>query len=259
MTVTVYADVYFILNMGFDLLFLYITARLTNTPFKVWRLILSAIAGGIYTLLCLVTVSILPLHIAMAFLMVLISFGKQRILANTAIFTVSSAAAGGIVYAFVYMTGGNEKNISALGSGGVIICLLCALSLTAGYLYVCRKNSASGGVHAYITACGKEYKAFLMKDNGNMLTDPISLDPVMVVSKEVFGDISDDLQRAFPKSLRLIPVRTAAGRDILYGFRPEKCLIREFGKRKKREVRIIIALVNGNRFTGTYDGLMPPI
>lgn len=259
MTVTVYADLYFIFNMLFDFLFLYITARLTNTPFKLWRLILSAALGGVYALFCLGFVSLFPLHTAMAFLLILTAFGKRRILANTALLLVSSAAAGGIVYAFAYMAGGNEKVISSLGGGGVIICLLCALAITAGYLYVCKKNSASGAVHAYITLLGKEYKAFLMKDNGNMLTDPISLDPVIVVSKEVFGDIAADPQKAFPSSMRIIPVRTAAGSDILYGFRPEKCEIREFGKKKRREVRVVIALTNGNRFTGTYDGLMPPI
>ncbi len=259
MTVTVYADIYFLFNLTFDFLFLYITARLTNTPFKIWRLALSAAAGGGYALTCLVFANLLPVHIAMAFIMILIAFGKKRIFANTAVFLVSSAAAGGIVYGLTYMAGGNEKVISSLGSGGVIICLLCALSITAGYLYVCRKNSAAGAVHAYITAGGKEYKAFLMKDNGNMLTDPISLDPVMVVSKDVFGFDLSEPEKAFPSSMRIIPVRTAAGSDILYGFRPEKCEIREFGKKKKREVRIVIALTNGNRFTGTYDGLMPPI
>lgn len=259
MTVTVYADLFFIFNMLFDGLLLYITARLTNTPIKIWRLILGAIFGSGYSFFCLTVINTLPLHIAAAAVMVFTVFGKRRILINTAVFVISAATAGGIVYGAVYMLGGNERNLYNIGGGAVIISLLCAAAIAAGYLYVCRKNASAGGVHAYITVDGKEYKAFLLKDSGNLLTDPISLDPVMVISKEVFGEDISEPEKAFPSSMRIIPVRTAAGSDILYGFRPEKCVVREFGKKKKREVRIIIALTNGNRFTGTYDGLMPPI
>lgn len=260
MTVTLYADIYFILNMLLDTLLLYITARITNTPFKLWRIICGALFGTVYALAGLFIKTVFPVHLAAALAVCFISFGKKRPFLNTGVFLLTSALAGGTVYGVMYMAGGNEKFISGMGIYGVLFCVFIALVLTAGYLYICKKNSALGSVHAYITVMGKEYKAFLMKDNGNMLTDPISLDPVIVISKKVFGNSFDNISEgALPLPMRVIPVKTAAGSDILYGFRPEKCLIREFGKAKKREVRAIIALTGGNRFTNTYDGLMPPI
>lgn len=260
MTVTVYADIYFIINLLFDTLLLYITARLVNSVFKPWRLAAGGIFGACYAVICLFTGAYLPLHVAAAAVMNFIVFGRKRLILNSAVFILSSALAGGTVYGCFYMAGKDENFISALGVTGTVICILSALALTAGYMYVCKKNSASGAVHAYITVLGKEYKAFLMKDNGNLLTDPISLDPVIVVAKEVFGDKFEGVtETTFPLPLKIIPVKTAAGCDILYGFRPEKCIIREFGKAKKREVRAVIALTGGNRFTNTYDGLMPPL
>lgn len=259
MTVTVYGDVYFFINLLFDTLLLYITAKITNTPFKARRLIFAAVLGSVYALLCPFFVNFLPLHLVSAFLICFLTFGKKRPFLNTAVFLLSSALSGGAVYGFFYMAGKNEGYISGLGAGAVLICLFSALSLTAGYLYVCKKNSASGAVYAYISVLGKNYKAFLMKDTGNLLTDPISLDPVMIISKNVFGREFENIDVSPPLPIRVIPVRTATGSDILYGFRPEKCFIREFGKSKKREVKVIIAITDGNRFAKTYEGLMPPI
>ena len=259
MTVTLYADVYFLINFVFDLMLLYITARITNTPFKIWRIFAAAILGSVYAFFCLCVISSFVLHISAAFLICLTAYGKKRPFLNTSFFLLSSALSGGVVYGIFYMLGKNEKYIGSLGAGSVIICVFSALALTAGYLYVCKKNSAGGAVHAYITVLGKSYTAFLMKDTGNLLTDPISLDPVIIISKSIFGKEFSDLPLSPPVPIRAIPVKTAAGSDIMYGFRPEKCLVREFGKSKKREVRVIIALTDGNRFAKTYDGLMPPI
>ena len=259
MTVTVYGDVYFLINFLFDTLLLYITARITNTPFKLWRLICSAFLGSVYAFLCLWWVNMLPLHLISAFFICFFAFGKKRPFLNTAVFLLSSALSGGAVYGLFYMAGKNEGYIRNLGVGSVVICLLSALALTAGYLYVCKKNSASGAAYAYISVLGKSYKAFLMKDTGNLLTDPISLDPVMVISKSVFGKEFENIETSPPLPIRVIPVRTATGSDIMYGFRPEKCEVREFGKSKKREVKVIIAVTDGSRFAKTYEGLMPPI
>lgn len=260
MTVIVYADIYFMLNMLFDTLFLYISARITNTPFKWWRLLCGALFGTLYAVMCLFVKTILPFHLGAALIICLIVFGKKRPFLNASVFVLTSALAGGLVYGVFYMAGKNEGVIASMGTAGAVTCILTALALTAGYLYVCKKSTSSGAVHAYITVFGNEYKAFLLKDNGNMLTDPISMDPVIVVSKNVFGAQFDDIGKGtLPLPMRVIPVKTAAGSDILYGFRPEKCVVREFGKTKKREVRAVIALTAANRFTNTYDGLMPPI
>ena len=260
MTVTLYADVYFILNMLFDTLFLYITARITNTPFKLYRILLGGVFGTMYAFFCLLVKSFLLLNILSAVLICFMVFGKKRLLLNTAVFFLSSALTGGTVYGIFHLAGKSEESIASHGYFGATVCVLAALALTAGYMYVCKKNSSSGAVHAYITVMGKEFKAFLMKDNGNMLTDPISMDPVIIISKTVFGKCFDNVTSGeFPLPMRIIPVKTAAGSDILYGFRPEKCEVREFGRKGKRKVRAIIAISSGNRFANTYDGLMPPI
>ncbi len=255
MTVTVYADVFFIINLLLDCLFLYITSRISHTPCKIWRIILGGAIGSLYSIICL-TVNVFPLlHIAVATGICAIALGTKRIALHTVIFILTAALTGGAVYGIYFMSGNTEP----ADSGIIWLCIFIAVTLSGGYLYVCRKNSFVGTVYAYITAGGKEYKAFLLKDSGNLLSDPISLDPVMVVAERIFGqDIRLDGENpTLPP--RIIPIKTATGRDILYGFKPEKCTVREFGKAKRREVRVVVAITASGRFDGAYDGLMPPI
>ncbi|MBO5981343.1 MAG: sigma-E processing peptidase SpoIIGA, partial [Clostridia bacterium] len=67
MEIILYGDVYFLINFLFDTLLLYITARITNTPFKPWRLLLAAALASVYAVLSLFFASTLPLHLISAF------------------------------------------------------------------------------------------------------------------------------------------------------------------------------------------------
>lgn len=260
MTVTVYADLYAIINFVFDTLMLCLTCRITGTPAKAWRILLASAAGTGYAFFSLCVANIFPLHPVAAVLICAAAFGLKRLPLNACVYIASSALTGGLVYGAFYLAGKDEGYISEIGGGAVAVCVLSAAAITAGYMFVCRSKKSSGAVSAYITVLGSEYKAFLMRDSGNLVTDPLSLDPVIIVSCRVFGDLFKSFDPTSPPlPIRAIPIRTAAGSDILYGFRPQKCCVREFGRKKRREVRAIIAITGKTLFSGTYDGLMPPI
>ena len=111
MEIILYGDIFFLINFLFDTLLLYITARITNTPFKLWRLVLAAALASVYAFLCLVLISTLPLHLISAFLICFTVFGKKRPFLNTAVFLLSSSLSGGAVYGLFYMAGKNEEYI----------------------------------------------------------------------------------------------------------------------------------------------------
>ena len=67
-----------------------------------------------------------------------------------------------------------------------------------------------------------------MLDSGNLLRDPVSYDPVLVVSRRALQalfpswDALDSLD-CLPRGFRLLSVRTAAGSALMPMFRPERC------------------------------------
>jgi stage II sporulation protein GA (sporulation sigma-E factor processing peptidase) len=53
MTRVVYADLLFLVNFSMDFLCLFVSARLLRREVRMWRLLLSASAGGVYSVVLL--------------------------------------------------------------------------------------------------------------------------------------------------------------------------------------------------------------
>lgn len=97
-----------------------------------------------------------------------------------------------------------------------------------------------------------------MLDTGNLLRDPITALPVLVLPQRAAFVLhpsagSMDPLRALPKGFRLLHVRTAAGNALLPLFRPERCWLYVDGAR--REVQLVAA-VAGEQYKGA-QALVP--
>ena len=97
-----------------------------------------------------------------------------------------------------------------------------------------------------------------MLDTGNLLRDPITGLPVLVVPRRaahaLFPDIADltDLT-SLPLGFRLLHVRTAAGSTLLPMFKPDQCRIYVNGRALNTEV---LAAVAGREYSG-QQALVP--
>jgi hypothetical protein len=97
-----------------------------------------------------------------------------------------------------------------------------------------------------LAANGQSVLLPAMLDSGNLLRDPLTSLPVMVISlraaRALFPDHPglgslEDLPRGF----RLLSVRTAAGRGLWPVFRPERCRIYLDGKAHEAKVMVAVA------------------
>jgi len=97
-----------------------------------------------------------------------------------------------------------------------------------------------------------------MVDSGNLLTDPITGLPVLVIPQKaahtLFPDVRDlSCLSALPLGFRLLSVRTAAGASLLPMFRPDECRIYVNGNACKAQ---LLAAVAGRDYSGV-QALVP--
>ncbi len=97
-----------------------------------------------------------------------------------------------------------------------------------------------------------------MLDSGNLMRDPVTALPVLVIPlKAAYALHPDagriDALRALPKGFRLLHVRTAAGSALLPMFRPDRCRLYVDGVRQDAN---LLAAVAGPEYRGA-QALVP--
>ena len=254
----IYADVLFFINFTVDFLCMFLAAALLSARVPLWRTTLSALAGGAYSVAWAAlpyfpAYIALPAHLTFALLMTFIAFGRRRfsrLCAACAVFALCEAFTGGLVGAAFALTGGGY-----VVSGGVyaelspaFVLAVAAFSVGACYLYgvLCRRRLSLRSVTASIVVEGVPYKATLCVDTGFHVLDPVTGEPVMLVSSRVFGGEK-------PRTNRLIPFTTASGGALLEGFRPQAVKI------GGEEVAAVIAVSGKDEYYRGCDGLIPPL
>lgn len=257
----IYGDVYFAVNFTMDWLALFLTAKAVKLPSRPLRLTLSAALGGVYALASLFLPDGNPLSaftaLAVPFLLILIAFGWQgrgdtlRILA---VFWTVSFLLGGASTAVSYLLarlarreisfGGQVETLPApIPFWGLLLLALLIAFVVSLLLRARQKRPATvqveiGDDDAPLTALVG------LVDSGNLLTEPLSGLPVIVVDRASADFLPAELQFLREGStppptprLRLIPYSTAAGEGILYGYLPRVVRI----KGKSRSACVAIA------------------
>ncbi len=261
----IYADLLFVINFSMDFLCLFITSRLLGCGGKAFRLIIASMLGALYGflpyLLNLHPILHLISNLASAGVISFIAFGKQnlkRFLIITATFIVSSALMGGLVTALYNISGkyhnGVYTEISALSFA--LMCLISALTALS-YGLICRKkiHTVSAEIRLYIK--NEKINARLIADSGNLLTEPFSALPVIIISGSALPTPYDNPEsESFPLSVRAIPFSTASGKNCFLGFRPDCIEIISLGKKPKKVEAYIAVDTLGNNYSG-YDGILP--
>ena len=266
---TVYVDLYFFINFSMDILCLFLTSKLLSEKLSLSRALLAAAFGGLYANLSLFVgvggfLGFL-FDVISLFLLCIIAFGQRmrlkRMPLYILVFAAISATLGGIMTALYYTL--NRTGIFDFlreGDGdGISVWIFAFLAAVSAVITLLggrgatRKMSASD-VRLEITLGGRTVPLHGMIDSGNLLRDPISGKPCIVVDarrlrpilppelrdgKNMTAGLSA-LRGDVRKKVVLIPVATATGERMLVGLRAERVRISAEGREKYADA--IIAL-----------------
>ncbi len=214
------------------------------------RLAAAAVLGAVFSLLTAIISSYadtsaveLPLAVICALPMTLIAFGggMRKTLGSSAAYLAVNLGLGGlmtVLFSTATRLVGADTDYALEGAASAspaLFIAITAVSAAVSLAYGRMKERAISKrrVNARLKAFGCEKSLTLMPDSGNLLTDPFTGKPVIILTaKSVEDGLPSDIMEAVhkksptivdytPKGLRLIPTSSLNGSGILLGFRPE--------------------------------------
>ena len=279
----IYPDVLFLINFSMDFIALYLGGAFVNAPKDKKLLALSSLVGGVFSVFIVILNTRGALGIALnVFLPVLlcyIAYGKdvrgERLLRLIVCFFVVSIALGGAITAFYNLLYDyfSYKEYEVAGEGNNILVFMAISALCASLIYSFSRIFALSSREIkckIIIHSGdkeKEFSAFV--DSGNLLKDPFTGAPVIIMNFSAIKDLLPyDTYRAIRSwceegdvrdgvsitGLRFIPSKSLGGEKILVAYKPEKIEIVE--NKKNGNTRYAVdAIVAFNNEKDKFDGL----
>lgn len=249
---TVYLDIFFLINFSMDFLGLFLSGRLLEKRVRLLRVVLAAVIGGAYACASLLLSSqihglaVFCLDALICLLMAFVSvFEKKAVGSSFAfalVFGAVSILLGGAMTALFNLF--NKIGLDRLfgdssQSDGMsvwfflFLAIFSALFTVIGSKALKRKMMRKKG-KLEIKYKGKSVSLFCICDSGNLLREPISRLPCIVVDTDAVGGIFSNTLLKAAKSgdllsldgydrakIRLIPISTAAGETMLLGIRAD--------------------------------------
>lgn len=279
-----YGDVYFIVNFSMDFLALYLVGKLRHTAAPLWRLVFGGVLGGLYATFALFMPPALeaPLTLLCPFVMAYLAFGGASlwtVLKNGFLLFAVSFAMGGVMTAVYYGVGRllTSKDIYINGNLEVlyselplwVLALVAALAAVIALLFTkyAGKKSGTRSAEVVLTEGGREVKLRALCDSGNLLEEPMSRLPVIVVGKEVMRSLLpsalspaffseelklDGVSPRHMTKMRFIPISTVGNSCLLRGYVPDYITVN--GEKK----RACVALDSGDGDFDGFDAILPP-
>lgn len=280
----IYGDVLIVINFSMDFLALFITAKIMHIKLNSIRITLSSIIGAIYSLVILSLN--LPnflsgiISIAMAFLLTFTAYGKQKIqtfIKNTIVFYIVNFALGGGITAICNLLNvwQNKRNLMINGTFDVIygdlpfgilafLAILCGIfSLVSGKII--KKKKTEKNCSLLIAFNQNTITLEALVDSGNLLREPLSGKPVIVASYSYMRklipieliplfkskDTSCLENNIFSSKIRIIPISTVSGNNLLFGLSADKVFLNE------KEIDVYIAITPDSNNFGGFPAVVP--
>lgn len=252
--VVIYLDLVFILNTAVDVLALYMTARLSGLPLQKWRLMITAVLGGLYGTCALLPplqllAGFLP-QMVCAFFLVRLSFGKQQMLSRIyVLFYFLSCTLGGAMTAISQSLFSYGIYHTLQSMNWKVFFLVAFISYL--FLSIVFRGSAKHAVfgqlcHVCIELNEKTVSLDALWDTGHTLCDPCSGLPVLTAwytaleplwskdAEEIINHLdsegclwcAEQISTVLPGRFRLIPYRAVGvDRAMLLAFRADKLIV----------------------------------
>ena len=276
---TVYIDILFLENFILNFIILYATGLISKHKIKFIKIALGSIVGAVYVIITYLIENKVYLNILFKFILsiviVYIAFTPKTIkemLKMIILFYLTSFVFGGAALGVIYMINSGKISIQngiIIGSytlRTIFIGAIIAFAVTIlAFKFVKTKISKKDLLcNITIKINGKEIKTKAMIDTGNMLKEPITNIPVVVVEhtllkeiipKEIlenmdnilagdFKEIPEEIQNEYMLKLKVIPF-TSLGKQngMLLGVKAESLKVQEEDNIKNID-KIIIGMYN---------------
>lgn len=250
----IYLDIYFIKNIFFNFLLLYLTSFLIREKTKWYRLLFASILGGTYAITALYFEKVFRsnlLKILIALTMLLISYGKKQIVNNVSNFYVISYFVAGFIASIL-----NIQNET-------ILILFASFTIVLFVLYH-KENKKQNYYEIEVSFLGNKINLKAKLDTGNELKDSLFGDAVIVVSEEsIKSELNNEVIRilknerleipkTYQNKIRLITFQTINEDGIKTGIKLDSVII--YTQKQKIENQAILILTD-KKFN-QYDALI---
>lgn len=269
----VYGDVLFIINFSMDFLVLFCCGRILHLRAKGLLLSASAAIGAAWSVASLFVkpnALVVALNIAVSFLLCFAAYpklrGKLYFKCAALFYGISLLLGGGVTASYMLLNKlGRGVNVNSGVEPALsdiplwLFCVLGAvcfiLSFITGRIFTRGKVKKSANV--VIGSRGGSVKLLCLCDSGNLLREPLSGAPVVLVSYDAVAPcLDEELKRALRDGtitgdcdVRVIPCGTPTGGGLLYGFLPE--YVDVDGLRRRAVVAV------GKGAYREFDGVVP--
>ena len=255
---TIYIDVILVENLMMNYIILLATGIVAKVKIKQFRLVLASLIGAIYTIISYMKILNLQFSfvfkIILSIIIVYAAYNPQRMSKMwkiLLIFYLVSFVFGGVAFSLIYIVKPQEvlmKNGMFLGTYPLKTIILGAviafLIIIATFKIVKNKISKKDVIYDIeVMIDDKKITTRALIDTGNMLKEPITNTPVIVIEKALlyeclpkeilnhleniiggdFKDIPEEVQDRYISKLKLIPFSSLGKQNgMLLGIKPKK-------------------------------------
>lgn len=254
---TIYVDVVLIENLIMNYIILLATGLILKIKIKHIRLILGSLLGAIYTIVAytgfLKIYSSFILKIILSVIIVYIAYYPQsvkKLCKELLFFYLTSFVFGGASFALIYIVKPQDilmKNGLFLGTYPLKTVILAAIVafvvIITAFTIIKSKMTKKDLIYKIeVKLNGKEIKTEALVDTGNMLKEPITNTPVVVIERSLLYDvipkeilnhlediiggdfekIPEEIKNEYISKLKLIPFSSLGKQNgMLIGIKPE--------------------------------------
>lgn len=276
---TIYIDVVLIENLIMNYIILFATAIILKLKIKHIRLILASLIGAVYSILSYMSLleiySSIILKIILSIIIVYVAFYPPKVnqlWKDLLIFYLTSFVFGGAAFSLIYIIKPQEilmKNGLFLGiyplKTIILGAILAFIIIITAFKIVKSKISKKDMIcEIEIKLNEQEIKTKAMIDTGNLLKDPLTNTPVIVIEhtllydcmpKEILNNleqilggelekIPEEIRNKYISKLKLIPFSSLGKQNgMLLGIKSEYVNIIQKDKTSKKE-NVIIGIYN---------------
>lgn len=292
---TIYIDVVLIENLIMNSIILLATGLILKEKIKKIRILLASLLGAIYSLVSYLSIleiySSMLLKIILSIVIVYIAFNPQtmkKMWKDLLLFYLTSFVFGGAAFALIYIIKPQEilmKNGLFLGTyplktiilGAIVAFIIMIAAFTVVKTKITKKDMFC---EIEIWLNGKKIETTAMIDTGNLLKEPITNTPVIVVEhtllydcipKQIlnhleellggdFNKIPKDIKEEYLSKLKFIPFSSLGKQNgMLLGMRAEGIKVKDMDRERKQN-NIIVGIYNKSLTKrGEYRALLPMI
>lgn len=291
---TIYIDIVLLENIIMNYIIIYATAIILKKNKRHIRFLISSIIGAIYSILAYISIlkiySNIFLKIILSIIIVYIAFSPQNIKKMwkaLAIFYLVSFVFGGVAFAMIYMIKPQEvlmRNGLFLGTyplKTVILGAIISFILIVVVFKIIKTQISKKSMYCDIEIKLNEkiINTKAMIDTGNLLKDPITNTPVIVVErsllyeclpKEILNNIEkilggdldsipENIKNKYMSKLKIIPFSSLGKENgMLIGIKSEYIILKNSELEEDKKIKNIIVAIYEKSLTkkGEYRALV---